>query len=116
MKTRRQRIVELAQAMIPNATIAARLNIRARTVREILSRERAKGAIIPLNGARQAHEAAIGGLRLPPLSQSEIARLERAAEKRGTTATDLLGRVARELVASPALLDNVLDDGVTTDG
>lgn len=110
-------IAQMAQSGLSNATIAGRLDIRARSVRVQLSKARAAGLIIPSNAERVAHEKARSGIQLAPLSEAEIERLERAASARGISGRDILDRVARSLLDSasfPALLDNVLDDDVVT--
>lgn len=113
----RKKIAEMAQAMLSNATIARRLNIRPKTVRNHLSAARTAGASIPSNAARVAHEDAHRGLRLSPLSTVEIARLERAGKVRGVTASVILDRIIREVLSPgnfPALIDNILDDELTS--
>lgn len=114
---RHGRIVEMAQAGLSNATIAARLNVRAKTIREQIARARKLGADIPLNSERIAREQSRRGLHLQPMSDAEIARLARAAEARGLGVEDFLNRMIRELLSPasfPALIDNILDDGVST--
>ncbi len=110
-------MVELAQAMLSNATIASRLGIRPQTVRIKLSQARWDGSEIAVNRERIAHEEAQRGLRIQPLSLIEIERLEKAAKARNVSAAVLLNRVIRELVSPesfPALIDNILDDGKTS--
>lgn len=115
--SKKERMVELAQAMLSNATIASRLGVRPQTVRIKLSQARAAGAKIALNAERMAHEESQRGLRIQPLSLPEIERLERAGKVRGVSAAVLLNRVIRELVSPegfPVLIDNILDDGKTS--
>ena len=74
------------------------------------------GEEVPFNAERMSREIVRTGTRLPPLGEAEIEALEAAARARMITATDLVAMVVRELVADPSLIDNILDDGVTTHG
>lgn len=116
-KTRAEQVIEMANAMLSDQTIGKRLKIKSRRVREVLSRARKEGVEVPTNPERLAHEHARGGVKLPPLTDAEITRLERAGRARSITGTEVLSRVVREVVseeAFPALIDNILDDGVSS--
>ena len=115
LEPRQKTFVEMAQAMLSNATIARRCRVSPRTIRRELARARRLGHDVPLNAERMAHEEARAGVRLHPLSGAEIERLDRAARARGVSVVDVLNRAVRELCAGasfPVLLDNVLDDDV----
>jgi hypothetical protein len=116
-KSREQRMVEMAQAMVPNATIARLLAVRSKTIREKLSKARSTGTVIPPNAERIAHEQTRRGVHVIPLSEVEIERLARSAKARKTTGSLLLERVIREALSAenfPVLIDAILDDGVQT--